>query len=44
MFNERVSTGNAKAAFNQATLNIGLRTVDDFYKVLAKHEFPAFAF
>ena len=37
----------AKAIFNQATMDIGLHTIDNFNKVLAemiKHTFPAYAF
>ena len=40
-------TDDAKATFNQAALNIGIRTVEIFNKVLAemtKHVFPAYAF
>ena len=47
MFTERLLTGYAKATFNQAALNIGVRTIDIFNEVLAemtKHAFPAYAF
>ena len=46
-FTERFLTGDAKATFNQAALDIGKRTVDNFNKVLfemTKHAFPAYAF
>ena len=46
MFAERLLTGDVKATFNQAALNIGIRTIDNFNKVLAemtKHAFPAYA-
>ena len=46
-FTERLLTGDAKATFNQAALDIGIRTVDNFNKVLmemTKHAFPAYAF
>ena len=46
-FTERLSTGDAKAFFNQTALNISIGTVDNFNKVLAemtKHIFPAYAF
>ena len=45
MFTERLLTGDAKATFNQAALFIGIRTIDNFNKVLAKmtkHTFPAY--
>ena len=44
---ERVLVGDARATLNQAALDIGIRTVDNFNKVLlkmTKHEFPAYAF
>ena len=47
MFTERLLTGDAKATFNQAALDIGIHTVDNFNKVLAemaKHVFLAYAF
>ena len=34
-FIERLSTGDAKATFNQADLDIGICTIDYFNKVLA---------
>ena len=40
-------TGDAKATFNQASLDIGIRMIEIFNKVLAeitKHAFPAYAF
>ena len=46
-FTERLLTGDAKATFNQAAIDIGIRKVDNFNKVLAKmtkYAFPAFAF
>ena len=46
-FTERLLTGDAKATFNKAALDIGISTVDNLYKVLAemtKHAFPAYAF
>ena len=46
-FTERLLTGNAKATFNQAALGIGIRTIDNFNKVLAEmtnHAFPVYAF
>ena len=46
-FTERLLTGDAKATFNQAALDIGVYTVDNFNKVLAemvKQAFPAYAF
>ena len=46
-FTERLLTGDAKATFNQAVQDIGIRTVDKFNKVLAEmteHTFPAYAF
>ena len=47
MFIERLLTGDTKATFNQAALDIGIHTVDDFNKVhleMTKHAFPAYAF
>ena len=47
MFTERLLTGDAKATFNQATQITGIRTVENFNKVLmemTKHGFPAYAF
>ena len=47
MFTERLITGDAKATFNQAALDIGICTVNNFNKVLAemtKHAFPAYVF
>ena len=44
MFTERLSTGAAKATFDQAYLNSSIRIIDNFNKVLTKmtkHEFPA---
>ena len=46
-FTERLLTGDTKATFNQAALDIGIRTVENFNKVLmkmTKHAFPAYAF
>ena len=46
-FTERLLSGDAKATFNQAALDIGMHTVDDFNKILAemtKDGFPAYAF
>ena len=46
-FTERLLTGDAKATFNQAALETGIRTIDNFNKVLmemTKHAFPAYAF
>ena len=46
-FTEHLLTGDAKATFNQAALGIGICTIDNFNKVLAKmtkHAFPAYAF
>ena len=45
-FNERLLTGDVKATFNQAPLDIGIRTNDNFNKVLlemTKHVFPAYS-
>ena len=45
MFTERLVTGDAKATFNQAALNIDISTVGNFNKVLwemTKHAFPAY--
>ena len=47
MFTKWLLTADAKATFNQATLGIGIRTVDIFNKVLAeitKHTFLPYAF
>ena len=47
MFTKTLLTVDTKATFNQATLDIGIYTVDNFNKVLAemtKHTFPAYAF
>ena len=47
MFTERLLTGDAKATFDQAALDIGILTVDNFNKVLAqmtKHAFPTHTF
>ena len=47
MFTERLLTGDAKATYNQAALDIGIRTVNDFNIVLAemtKHAFPTYTF
>ena len=46
-FSERLLTSDEKATFNQTALDIGIRTVDNFNKVLAemtKHAFPAYTF
>ena len=46
-FTERLLTGEAKATFNQAALDIGIHAVDNFNKILldmTKHAFPAYAF
>ena len=46
-FNKSPLTGDMKATFNQATLNIGKHTVDDFNKVLmnmTKHTFLTYTF
>ena len=46
MFTECMLTGDAKATFNQAALDIGICIVDNFNKVLAKmtkHAFSAYA-
>ena len=46
-FTECLLTGDVKATFNQAALDIGIRTVENFNKVLmemTKHAFPAYAF
>ena len=46
-FTECLLTGDAKATFTQAALDIGIHTVENFNKVLAemtKHAFPAYAF
>ena len=47
MFTERLLTGDVIATFNQAALEIGIRTVDNFNKVLlemTKHAFAAYTF
>ena len=47
MFTERLLIGDAKATFNQVALDIRIRTIDNFNKVLmemTKHAFPAYAF
>ena len=47
MFTERLLTGDTKATFSQAALDIGICTVDNFNKVLLemiKHRFAAYAF
>ena len=36
MFTKTLLTGDTKATFNQAALDIGMHTVDDFNKVLAE--------
>ena len=44
---ERLLTGDAKATFTQAALDIGTCTVDNFNKVIAEmtnHAFPVYAF
>ena len=46
-FTECLLIGDAKAPFNQAALDIGIRTVDNFNKRLAemtKHAYPVYAF
>ena len=46
-FTERLLTDDVKATFNQAALDIGIHTVDNFNKVIlemTKHAFPAYAF
>ena len=46
MFTKRLLTGYAKPTFNQAALDIGISTVDNFNKVfleMTKHTFPAYA-
>ena len=46
-FTECLLTGDMKATFNQAALDIGICTVDNFNKLLleiTKHTFPAYAF
>ena len=46
-FTGHLLTGDAKAAFNQAALNIDIRTVVNFNEVLlemTKHAFPTYAF
>ena len=47
MFTERLLTGDTRATFNQVALDIGIYTIDNFNKVLAKmtkHAFLAYAF
>ena len=47
MFTERLLTGDAKATFNLAALDIGIHTIDKFNKVLlemTKDAFPGYAF
>ena len=47
MFTECLLTGDAKLTYNQAALGIGIRTIDNFNKVLlemTKHAFPAYVF
>ena len=47
MFTERLLTGNAKDIYKQAALDIGIRPIDDFNKVImemTKHTFPAYTF
>ena len=47
MFTEYLLTGDAKATFNQAALDFGIPTVDNFNKALAemtKHAYPEYAF
>ena len=44
-FTERLLTGDAKATFNQAALDIGIRTIDNFNKLvleMTKHAFPGY--
>ena len=46
-FTERLLTSDAKANCNQAAVDIGMRTIDNFNKVLlemTKHTFAAYAF
>ena len=46
-FTERLLTGDAKATFNQAALDIGVHTFDNFNKVpaeMTEHAFPACVF
>ena len=46
-FTERIFTGDVKATFNQAALDIRICTVDNFNKVLSemvKHALPAYSF
>ena len=42
MFTKRLAPGNAKATFNQAVLDIGIHTVDNFNKVLTEMTQQAF--
>ena len=47
MFTKRLLTDDMKPTLNQAALDIGIRTVDNFNKVLAemaKYAFPAYTF
>ena len=47
LFTEHILTGDAKAIFNQAALDISICTVDNFNKVLLEmtnHVFQAYAF
>ena len=47
MFTEHLLTGDAKVTFNQAALDIGIPTVDNFNKVLVEmteHAFPVYTF
>ena len=44
-FTERLLTGDAKAIYNQAALDISIHTVDNFNNVfleMTKHAFPAY--
>ena len=46
-FTKRLLIGDAKATFNQAVLDIGVRSVDNFNKILIQmsiHAFPACVF
>ena len=46
-FTERLLTGDTNLSFDQASLDIGIHTVNKFNKVLlkmTKHAFPAYAF
>ena len=47
MLTEHLFRGDTKATFNQAALDIGIWTIDNFNKVLlemTKYAFPAYAF